>query len=102
MFWIENDFLLDSSAEACSVRVLRRPVRAPAPEFFGRLAEARAPFDCPRTAASLRSSLCLRVILSLYPRLYVQLCACMYIFVHGNVPEGTLLPYPSRHPARSS
>ena len=38
------------------------------------MAEALAPFDCPRTAASLRSSLCLRVI---YPCTRV----CMYSFV---------------------
>src|SRR5947209_16899219 len=99
MFWIENDFLLDSSAEACRLRVLRRPLRAPAPEFLGRLTEALAPLDCPRTAASLRSSLCLRVIypctrICMYNFVGVCTSLCMEMFLNEHS-----CTYASRHPA---
>src|SRR5947209_1213421 len=102
MFWIENDFLLDSSAEACRLRVLRRPLRAPAPEFLGRLTEALAPLDCPRTAASLRSSLCLRVIYSfthvcMYIVVLVCTALCMEMFLKEHFCK-----YASPQPARSS
>src|SRR5436305_10282841 len=102
MFWIENDFLLDSSAEACRLRILRRPLRAPAAEFLGRLPEARAPFDCPLTAESLRSSLCLRVIYSftrvcMYIVVLVCTALCMEMFLKEHFCK-----YASRHSARSS